>query len=63
MQKNKKEEKATMTCPECGHDQDMKVPKDMCAVKSYKCNECGEVNESKESCAFCAFSDKSCGCD
>ena len=55
--------KATLTCPRCGHTQETDIPQTGC-LAFYKCDECNEIisvpKESKNCCVICEYSDKVC---
>ena len=53
--------KATLTCPECKHEQAMDMPSDACQF-SYECVNCNTVLRLLEGdcCVFCSFGDNLC---
>ncbi len=52
--------KGIVTCPECEHKQEMKIPDKMC-IPFYKCDGCKELIKAKNSCCvFCDYGDKPC---
>ncbi len=52
--------KATLTCPDCEHEQIEEIPKISCQ-NSYKCNNCGKIISAKKSCCvFCDYGDEKC---
>jgi len=52
--------KGIITCPECRHKQEMKIPVNSC-VPFYKCDNCKKIISAKKSCCvFCDYGDKKC---
>ena len=54
-------EKATLTCPKCGHKQGEEMPTNAC-IPFYVCKQCGEMITPKEGdcCVFCSYGDRLC---
>lgn len=52
---------ARITCPKCGHVQDIKVPENVC-LQFYVCESCGEtIQKTADSCCvICDYSDTKC---
>jgi len=52
---------SVITCPECGHQKEEKMPTDQC-VYFYKCKKCEAVLKPKEGdcCVFCSYGDVPC---
>ncbi|MAZ67152.1 hypothetical protein CL652_00015 [bacterium] len=54
---------ANLTCPKCGHKQEVEIPEDTC-LPFYKCGQCHKVisvpKDSKNCCVICEYSDKKC---
>ena len=49
-----------ITCPECGHIDDMEIPEISC-LAFYKCSSCGKTIPAKKSCCvFCDYGDRKC---
>ncbi len=53
--------KAKLTCPQCGHKQEMKIPKDKC-LPFYECHGCGKIISAKRGscCVICDYSGEKC---
>ncbi len=59
---NKMAEKliGTLTCPECGHKQEMEIPQTTCQA-FYDCEGCKkQIKPTKSCCVFCDYGDKKC---
>lgn len=55
-----KTNKGMITCPKCGHKQEMDIPDNRC-IAFYKCEGCGQLIKAEESCCvFCDYGDKPC---
>jgi len=56
-------EKANLTCPHCGHTQQVDIPQNGC-LAFHKCEKCQQIisvpKESKHCCVICEYSDKKC---
>lgn len=56
-------EKANLTCPHCGHTQEVDIPQNGC-LTFHKCEKCQQIisvpKESKHCCVICEYSDKKC---
>ena len=52
---------AKLTCPECGHERDEKMPTDACQF-FYECVSCGSLLKPKagDCCVFCSYADVRC---
>lgn len=52
---------ATLTCPNCGLAQTVKMPANACQY-FYKCSGCGETLSTKKGdcCVFCSYADTKC---
>ena len=52
---------ATLTCPECGFQEDLEMPTDYCQF-FHNCSNCKTVLRPKagDDCVFCSYSDKLC---
>jgi len=49
-----------ITCPDCKHIQQMKIPTNACQA-FYKCEGCKKINMAKKSCCvFCDWGDRPC---
>ena len=53
--------KSTITCPECGHKEKEKIPKDMC-LYFYECKRCEYLMRPilGHCCVFCTHGDVPC---
>lgn len=54
-------EQATLTCPQCGHQQIAEIPTHAC-MPAYICEQCQVKNSPKagDCCVFCSYGDKQC---
>jgi hypothetical protein len=54
-------QKATITCPLCGHQASETMPSDACQF-FYVCQGCGEMLRPREGdcCVFCSYADRRC---
>ncbi len=52
---------AKITCPECGHIEEMEMPLDYCQI-SYECPQCLATIRSRKGfcCVFCSYADTLC---
>ncbi|MFA5825445.1 MAG: GDCCVxC domain-containing (seleno)protein [Gallionellaceae bacterium] len=52
---------STITCPQCGHQEEETMPTDACQW-FYKCKNCGAVLRPKhgDCCVFCSFGTVKC---
>jgi len=51
---------ATLTCPKCGHKQEMEIPDNKCQA-FYVCDNCKKMIKPIETCCvFCEYGDKKC---
>ena len=52
---------ANLTCPECGHVQEMTMPTDSCLF-FHECANCKTVLRPRkgDDCVFCSFADEDC---
>ena len=53
--------KSELTCPECGHAQDVDMPTDACLF-FYQCQSCEKVMKPRhgDCCVFCSYSPVPC---
>jgi len=53
--------KGTITCPECGHNQESEIPTNAC-MAFYKCDSCSKLIRPTEGdcCVFCSYGDQLC---
>ena len=49
----------TLTCPRCGHRQEMEIPQTSC-IPFYLCQGCGETIQARSCCVFCDYADRPC---
>lgn len=54
-------DKSIITCPKCHHQQEEKLPTEVCLIK-YECKKCHAVLYPKDGdcCVFCTYGDKKC---
>jgi hypothetical protein len=54
-------EKAMLTCPKCGHEQQETIPVGSCLPR-YTCGACEETIQAKDDdcCVFCSYADTAC---
>jgi hypothetical protein len=59
--KNKIEDYSIITCPNCGHTKEEKMPTDACQF-FYECEDCGEVLKPKpgDCCVYCSYGSVKC---
>ena len=52
---------ARLTCPECGHVQELRMPTDYCLF-FHECVSCGSVLRPRpgDDCVFCSYADADC---
>lgn len=54
---------AIITCPKCGHKQDIEIPDNSC-LPFYRCDGCQEIVTIPQSldncCVICEYSDQEC---
>ena len=52
---------STITCPECGHQKEEKMPEDACQF-FYECESCHKVLKAKpgDCCVFCSYGSVPC---
>lgn len=52
---------STITCPECGHKQEERMPTDSCRI-FWQCPQCGAELKPKpgDCCVFCSYGSLSC---
>ncbi len=50
-----------LTCPKCGHKQEMEIPTKSC-IPFYECGRCSKMIKAKEGscCVFCDYGDRPC---
>jgi transcription elongation factor Elf1 len=53
--------RATLSCPECGHEVEETMPADSCQY-FYQCPACGALLRPRagECCVFCSYGDQLC---
>lgn len=53
--------KATFKCPECGAEEEIEIPENVC-MQFHKCKSCRKLIATSEEkcCVICSYSDKKC---
>ncbi|MCG6871718.1 MAG: hypothetical protein LJE84_05465 [Gammaproteobacteria bacterium] len=55
------ETRSALTCPHCGHSEDLDMPEDACQIL-HRCGSCGELLEplAGDCCVFCSYGSVPC---